>query len=519
MYGSSNLGESNRLEILALSLFPTGRYHDIQRRSYQTNITDHTLNLLDEATQGGQHISLNAVSKVAASIVAPSAATEGVVPIVHGWRTPRYVFLLKARTSSMHGIEQIAYYVGHTDHLDDAVSMNGLIDPNLQFHVNSVHRLRTMQRYQGGQVSSVSVSQNGAQQFLFNDGSLANLQNNQLGLYKFRPGDVFSSQNTLNALERAGALYGVNTVDTTGTLSISGETNRRSNNIPGQYLHTILKAYDYGISSTHANGLDEEDIVKEAYSTSQETSTFTDHLIAALRNSVYNIDVTGQFSWHDLMTVTPHIDQITTVFDTSNVSRFTLQDLDVLDQQYRGIYGMEWNAENTQHWNGSNIETVAATLLVQAVPAMMLENLLGEMRFSMTNQNTNGSITYTIHNAHVLDPMVDSVRSVNHVINRIMMELIPTITMNNEMPFFLLMDSSVHGDTLVYISLNGDNPVPFVMPTFADNAASPILSTSKLHYDNLTNDLYQTAKHVFRGASSQHHQPIITDPYGNPYGY
>ena len=49
---------------------------------------------------------------------------------------------------------------------------------------------------------------------------------------------------------------------------------------------------------------------------------------------------------------------------------------------------------------------------------------------------------------------------------------------------------------MVNISLNGGVAVPYVMPTFADNLASPVLTNDIQRYNSVTNDIYNVAQQL-----------------------
>ena len=489
------------MQIVKLMLFATQPFNPIYRRAYKTHVTADAMNTLDQVTQGGRNLTKHAISQVASQFVSPSAEAESEAQIVGGWAHPRYRFVMEAIEGGpgtpMGSNEVHAYYIGHTDYSEGATILKGggtvLIDPKLNFYVDSVHRLRAQNFVQNG-VQQNRWFADSASQILYGTSTLNDIQRGAPGEYRMRPVDVFRSQETLNQMHLGGYLGSeIKTIDTTGAMIFGGEFSSRANNSPGSYLYDVLDNYQQAINRAETYGSDENQVIREATSACRDKELYQDPFITMMRdNAVMTIQSNGQFSFEQLCRVAPHVDEVTVVFNPHDVAAFRQQQ--ALNNPFASNV---WGAHNTAAWHGSNIETVAATLLANAVPTIMLESLGASIRFNMTNMTADGQIQRGLETFTPLTNMVDSVMMANRILDRIQIELIPKVSQNNGWAFALTVDSSVTGETMIHISLNGQEAMTYVMPTFADNAASPVLTQNVQNYQNVTNDIYSVACNLF----------------------
>ena len=512
------------MQILKLMLFASKPLNDLYKRPYNTIVTQEGINALDQATKGGTEFSQTAITKTAGHFIQMSAQTEGIAPIVNGWGTPRFRFLMEVIENHGGLGQNKAYYVGHTDYMEGATIDRGgnvLIDNNLQFYINAVHRFRINGLYNGNQLMGEQMSGNGFNQILYNRDDnqpidFQSIQQGNVGDYKIRPVDVFRSRNTLNQLSQYGLLNGItdsNTLDATGTLLTGSQLSSRRNTVPGTYMFDIMKGYREASATVQSYGGDESDAVREAISIYGDGYAYQDPLFTELRDVVDNIQWRGVFNWGQLNRVFPYVNDICTVCDPSQLSNMRNQ-----FGQQSGIaeFGNVWDNTNTAYWVGANMETVAASLLANAIPTILLENLASEIRFTMTNMTVDGQIQHATTTFVPLTNMVDTRIMLDRVLSRIQTELVPMVSQYGAIPFTITVDSSIYGDTMVNISLNGQPAVPYVMPTFADNAASPILTSSVDRFNHISNDLYRVASYIGNQTGGTLSTPTVASVYTPP---
>lgn len=471
------------LQILSLTLFPVRGLNDVYRRSYRTNITYENKNALDTATEGGTKITPTAIAQVAPSIIAPSAQVDALAPIVNGWGQERYRFIMKVEETNLTGIKSIIYYIGHTDYGHEAVTATGHIAPELNFFINATHNLGFQL---GGGVERVVPR--GANQILYGPDSIASSQHGQITTqWSMRPQEVFNAQTVFNSLASQGMVDDVGYVDGVGSLITGGRFSSRRNNSPGSFLYETLTAYNAGLHAAVESEYDDSQILTEASIRSRDKDVYRDPLFYDLQRLASKMASSGQFSWQELNQYAPYVDSITQVVDDSQLMMSKASAVD-------NRFGNVWHAGNTASWASSDNETIAATLIANAVPTFMIENLISDLRVTFTNQTIDGSISYQIFNANSIEKTINSHPLLQRVIDRTMVEILPQVSMHGNFTFNVLIDSSIVGETLVSIEINNGGSREYVMPTFADNMASPILTSDRNLYLNVVNDIFSISQ-------------------------
>lgn len=491
--------------IRKLILFATQGLHDVHRRSYKTTITNEAVNAIDEATQGGKSISQHAIAQVATNIIAPSAESEGVANIVNGWNTPRFRFMMEVEEGHVGGVTNLAYYIGHTDHSEATTRLAGnriAIDPLLQFFVDSIHRLKSQQITVNGDMQQRQVPDQFSQ-VLYGRNTIANLHNGGMDEFKIRPIDVFRKQDVIHALESGGYMpQDSPIINTSGSMLMGAELSTRRNNAPGTYVFDMLNSYNQAASIRNTYGGDDHTMITEAIKMSMDSGSevYQDPFFNIMRDFEQSITYRGQFSWGNLLSVAPYIDDVTQVITPTEKMMMRQA------ETYNPMYSNVWGAHNTSSWQSSDIETVAATLLANAIPTIMLENMVASIRFTMTNHSENGQVVYQLDAAHPLSERLSIVGLVNRVLERIKMELIPMVSQQNSLGFRLMVDSSVFGETAIHIAITAPEYRTYIMPTFADNSASPVLTRSQERYEQVTNDIFSLGNMLFNERPAFLHQ-------------
>lgn len=489
------------IKIMQLIFFPVKGYQDIYRRSYNSHVDGAIEQQLIDSTNNGAQITKHSLSGVASQILRPSSNIGNMASMVHGWQTPRYRFLLKVEEEGQLGVSTIAFYTGYTEHSEGIIihGIDSVIDPNMYMHVTSVSRTR-ISNVQVGAVPSRNFNNVGNQQFLFGDSTAETLAGNVAGTYwKMRPEDVFRSQNLLNSLSEVG-LTPYSTIDTTGSLTaLGGDVSSRENNVASSYLSKTLRALrnahtDYESSATDAT-YDAAKAVNEGYISYNPFFNVMMNYAEAILNS-------GRFRYGDLQKVASYLDDVTNVFSSNNMMQYT-------GQQSAGMtlnMGLQYmdnvpSADNTEHWKGSTTETIVAYNIAMALPAMMLDKFVSSFRINITNQTLDGSIQHAIMDISPIDPLLEGNMMVagETLADQITMEILGPNSNFGALPFRCMIDCNVFGDTSILISFNGAPDTPYVMPTFADNMATPIITADRNVFQSVTNDIYNITEGLVTG--------------------
>ena len=469
------------MRILDLTLIAVGTYNPLHRRSYKVHVDGVNMNKLHQVTNDGTNITYHQIAQVAPDIIRPSAEASSAINIVNGWGEERYRFVLHTVEKELGGSTEECYYIGYTDRARDSVSMGGHIDPTLQFHVTSSQRFTTRRVMSNIGGPHHSLANDTATQFLYGSGSISSLGNSYESYHCLRPYEVFRNQTMANHWRNMGIMDS-NTIDTTGSLSVHGAKSQRRNNVSGSYLYDFLKAFKSGVdvSRERGEGYDIGTISEEASGVSMENDIYSDQFLSQITLYAQNAIIRGQFSFTDLNKLCPYIDQVTTVVKHSP---FELSE--------------GWSSANTCHWHGSDNATIAATMIVNALPTIMLETLVSMTRFTITNMTADGSIAYAHEKLKMMNDSLD-IGLAERMMQRLILEVINHISQQGLIPFNILIESSIYGDTLVNISLNGQPHVPYVMPSFADNMASPVIMENNQAYAQNIDSLFAVGDNLLR---------------------
>lgn len=481
-----------------LILFATAPLNDVHRRSYKTHMDNQTVSKILEVTQDGTRLTQQGLSQVAAEFIRPSAESEGVANIVNGWGTARYRWLMETEERDITGNVTIGFYIGHTNYCEGAVIRKGggrlLVDDNLQFFVNSAHKVKQQELRVHGQPIT-RVIKDDFSQLLYGTTSVANVVNGGVTDWRLRPSDIFKSQEVTSNIMTNPA-YNDNIIfDFTGATATGTEASSRRNNTPGTYLFDTLSAFKSGTDAAYSYGGDETNVINEALTHCTDRQVYKDPLFSTLRDFSTSLQAHGQFSYAQLKAAIPYIDDITAVNNNAETAR-----LKMMNGGGNSLYGNIWNNTNTEHWGGSDNATIAAQLLVNAVPTILLESLGSELRCTISNMTPTGEFGYQVDTCEPISMLVAREDVAERAVPRIINELMKTITLNGMMTIVLTLDCSVYGETMITINLNGEGDRTFVMPTFTDNAASPVVTSNNDRFMQVSNDIYSLGKTLFEAS-------------------
>ncbi|MNT38072.1 hypothetical protein D3C72_1742470 [compost metagenome] len=109
---------------------------------------------------------------------------------------------------------------------------------------------------------------------------------------------------------------------------------------------------------------------------------------------------------------------------------------------------------------------------------------------------------------------------------RFCVDALNSITFGGNIPFHITVMGDLAGDTIIDISLDGEQSVRFIAPTFTDSLFSPMVSTQLAAASKVSNDMIAIASDVLDlGQSGVNFNvaapmPVTMDPsYSGASGY
>lgn len=466
--------QQGQIFIANLLIQETGTFNDLYSRPYTAQTNNENLDMLSrrlEATARSNQSSSVASSlvtglatNISAGLVMPAASWERRLTIPNGWNERRLRFILEAHVKRAFNVE-IYYLQGYSDHV--GISMNGAIDPNMPFYINSYIRVVRSTDYTGTGILRDTVSET-AQVI---DGQF-HVTNAESGLvYTLRPEDLITGiqSNYIKSAMEASVMGTVYDTRTSGLPSVVGSS--RSNAIPSNFVANYISGYrralwsaDFGVSS--------DDVYSRAISEMHEESPYSNPFIRALSN-IRGIPNTTQFTMSDIAELDPE------AITTGRVRYEPVRDAIALHR-----------AGETEQWDGADLKTQLATLLINSVSGIMVDCMIRNVTFDTTTLTVNGLPLTRIISANSFTNMNISYHY-QHFIDRFNSEVVPDITYNGNIALSALLSIDLYGQSTVELSIDGDPSTPYAAPSFCDAIFAPVVTTDANQYHGLVHGMEQ----------------------------
>lgn len=505
------LGNQNKFKEVALKscvFTVTGGYQDHVRRPYEVSVDREDIERLAESTRGGKYIGSSNIASVAGTIIKPSAEYEDYVGIDNGWAAPRMRFIIEFVRESMGGTLTRHVYIGFTDYV--GVDLNGNIDPDMELHLTASLVLReTASLSRGRPVTRTTLV--AYDQVVRSDDTFRRDASDQYVdmdnmKYLITPSDVFTNACSNYVLEDMDYAESFPFMSGIGR---KPKKTRRTNLLPSSYLSTVLNSARSALdNSMDLHGAGETNSFGNAIEQSSE-NLISEDPIFSLFGSTTDINHRATVLWEDVLTLFPEADRsgVTVVNFPSRLQSLNNRNFSsVLDRT------MEEERDSVNGWNDFRQETMIATIIAQQLPAIMMTNLIRDIRFNITNEVMNGienPFEWVIGDRRRRDNGEAIKFAVDGLPTEMEMELfqgfqrrfeslimMPLTRNNIDTDLSLMVDARCDGDIFISVQFNGGEMREYKMATFADSQASSVITSNRGRYEDVTKDLYNLSQHV-----------------------
>ena len=498
MYAPSGVAQA----VLNKALFvETGTYNDMVMRPYETTPDYQFINQFNEVTQGGSSVAPSVLSGVAGHFLKPSAQVQSVAPIDYGWDEPRLRFILDVSVPSQLGPPTRRIIQGYTGYLG-VNFQTGSVDPNMPLYFNNILTLRQSQTETpyGTSIRTAVAEANHLLRGEYQPGQgWANPHYSGPDMnWTMRPEDVFTTMGR-------SVLTGMHDDVTDLRNSFADmpvKKSRRTNGSAPHYLSDVINGYrktvDYG---HHADAVDLNDVYDNARGAVQEDGITGDYFLHILVTSTTNFGTNGFVTYGELDQVLQGLDQQAVMVPASQRMSYmgsSLADPTLFEHHTKG---------QTEHWGGSNNETLWSTILSQSVPSLMMDLMLTKVAFVATNQTLDGSHDVRIMDAASFADGIDLSPYLEHFQARLVSEVLRGLSSNNHIDFNLQMIVDVIGETRVTISIAGGPEIAFANPSFCDGIFAPVLSQDSNSVDQVAHEIQSLVDNM----GVQHHHQFDTN--------
>lgn len=491
---SYSFGDNTQTRVELFIMAQTGSYQEQTIRPFKTNYSDRVVQQLSEATHAGHRLGVAAVNAIASMVIQPSANIEGFVGIDQGWTSRRFRFIM--RVVEVHPFipdeKTIRIFFGYSDHSD--VSHGGLMDPETRIYFNSETTIRDkIVNGMNGPVRQAIVT--AANQIItpmtiMNAGRTGNIINTHM----IRPEDVFNMRETAIVSHMAGQNIegGIDVTYDTRALSGVGsfQLSRRRDTSPTRYVADTLGSLQHAVQENRMiqqgyinNNALGPVVFAEAGAKASNNSIGSDLFLAKLRDHAGYME-RGYVTLSSLISLFPEVG------DFQNVTRYALDD-------GRSIRRVTF-AHESEHWQGADKTSIAASLIAQVVPAIMMDNFIRNISFAVTNSMIPGQYALTI-DPKLTRSIVDEINMTQYIQEferRLFVDALNSITFGGSIPFSISVMSDLAGDSIINISLDNQPMVQYIAPTFTDSLFSPMVSTQLDAANKVSNDMISIASDV-----------------------
>lgn len=455
-----------QLQITQLDILETGTYNPMYARPFQMNVSGDRLQDITARVEnsGGQGVSASLLGGIAGSILRPTEAAQHQVPIHMGWAERRLRFVMWVEARSPAGTISNYIFQGFTSYA--GVSHGGAIDEKeMEFFINSYIRTNgVMVQTDYGTEMRYQVTESAQ---VINGQIVRNLENPEADVYGMRPGDIYTGIQS-GYLQNAYSGYGQGSLlDTRVQLGGDSVNSKRGNCLPSNYLAGIVTNYRTA-SDLISFGQGTEDIYGRARELSYEPSPNENPFIRQLSH-VRSMPNQTRFTYSNLRTISPHIDSVTTFRVLGPTARATMH-----------------QAGQTAYWHGRDHDTIWASLLSNAVPALMTELMIGRIDFSSTNDAIGGVINTAIGDISGLSN-VDMSSNMRMFIHRLQSEILSDLAYDGHI-FHLRMSCNIYGESTIDLKLDASPPSRFTTPSFSDGLFAPVFTSEVNSYSSMVNN-------------------------------
>lgn len=482
---------SRRLRVLKAIFKRTGTYDDQVIRPFAANCNGDLMREFASRTEASSRVSAGALAGLSCRLLQPRSTpimdpfgtTQfKVADIEHGWGTARWRFFIEVEINNI-GEQTVTTEVlsGFMEHHETILirGNNAHFAPDARYYFNNSVLLS--KRYTGG---FQHISMRDSLQVLHPDAGMNGSYRNQAPIEKakmsLRPEDAVTelARSALQDME------GNQVVDSRPFFSQGQKYSNRMDLLPSTYISKTLNrmtATDqtFDIGTTHDPFGRFEHVASEV---SNPNFGQRGRFLSILTDETPSFRMSNFATHKDITRILPNLEDIATVTrEAPSIAMGNGIDNNYIPQ--RGDYGST---------TSSRREAGIAVLLAQAVPAIMMENMLMVMKFTASNVlTTDGRMTMIVDWYDGYAKSTGSNQYIDAAKERIIRELLLDLTDNNMETMMLKMSVDIVGDTFINLSFNNSEPYEVIVPSFCDGLTSPMITYGRGDIENIAYTLGQ----------------------------
>lgn len=449
-----------QIEVINCIFVATGTYQSMVHRPFNGTLNQEGLQLFINQTRGGADVSVNSLAGISGHFLAPVTAPQGEINLQNGWGSQRVRFYLLIKLTRPASVPIYQAITGYTDVMGLDFNTKS-ISPQMRLHFNSV---MTVSHLDNG-----AFALNDNSQLIYNMPAYAPMMTGGFQVPRINtlmPEDVM---NHIGFTHIAGG-NGENGMDGRGQSSmVPLIKSNRANNLVTSYLERSVNAMMTAKLAPDLSAANMFAISTHARADVKENGVDGDLFLNLVRRNS-NYDAVGSIAYGEICNVIPNLNGMVNVVDNRKD----------LSQSVTANFGA-LKSGNFSDWQNQRPETVFTTRLIQTIPSIMMELCLSRAHLKMTNMTTDGSGTAISFDAvDSLIPGLDLNTPLMRLQQRLKVEVLRDLSLNNQIAFSIIANVNVFGDTYIKVALNGCPPIDYCMPSFCDSVAVPVVAPNTM---------------------------------------
>lgn len=299
-----------------------------------------------------------------------------------------------------------------------------------------------------------------------------------------RPSDLFNRKGSESAFGSHLRASGSNGNNTTGSFSSQLRASTRENNDPSRYLYRGLTAYAQATAASGQNAYGDEDddtVMASASDKAPENVLEVDPYLERLKQDTGILE-SGYITFGELMDLNPEFDEETSLPFIPFENRKNTVDL-----------------AGAQSWNADTPECLAATIIAQSLPVVMINAMYSKVDNLIFNTRARmGEPRVLAGRCTPFIPGLEATSTLDYFESSLETVLLRGISHNGLFDIDATINANIDQDIEIWISLDGGDENYFVFPAFADSLLAPVLSDNIQTVDLLADDIVKLAANVHR---------------------
>ena len=481
---ASSFHRLSNFRVESLLIQNTGTFSDQYLRPYVTNsnlnnndLTALSTAIIDKAVTN--QIDGFTMAGIGNNFLTRSSEAIGNAVIPNGWGSQRAQFIMKISMINSLGMSNPCFVTGYTDHPGINPGTHS-IDPRMLFIVNSITQARVVQMRSPVGMTEHMSSVGTQQLFVDTSNSIMNSNYGSQQQFMMRPDDIFRTIVHAPMYQNTDDPLNSNQInDTTIRLDNKSKSGAKRINTAANYLADVVNSY---VNAPYEEGTSSAAMAMKYYRNTnnfEKTDIWKNDFFNAISNkrTGYSTAAYGNsFTFSDLQAVDPNV----------------LNTITFVDTQQNELH----HAGQTNHWQGTDISTVGATILASSVPALMTEQLISKLIFKSTNNTIDGQPRTDIIYGGGFDSTLDMRQYYENFKKLFEIMVLNDITFNNQLPYFIEMKVDLSGESWIKIKIDNEPFLEYVTPTFCDALFSPIITSRLDGMIHTSNDLETLIQYV-----------------------